>query len=73
MPQFVYPPEAERYVIAAQFACRVLRNEATPEEVEYMNRFLALDVDAETLFPGPAEYEDALGAVLGLTDERKTV
>lgn len=44
----ISPPEMERYQLATRFAYRILRNQAVPQEIEFMNRFLALPVDFDT-------------------------
>lgn len=68
----IYPPGAERYLIAATFAKRVLVGKCSEQEIEFMNKFLSIEADFNTWFPDPEFYKTAIDALFA-SDERKTV
>ena len=60
----IFPLEADRYLVANEFAKRILANKATDAELAYMTKYLDLPFD-DSWFDSPESLCDAQLSVYG--------
>lgn len=61
----IYPIEADKYVVASEFAKRIIQNKATEAEIAYMTKFIDFPL-GDVQFDQPEDVAEAQLSVYGL-------